>query len=136
MNHQKNNLTLSQHQQIFTQNISLLIIRANTLGVNLTFGEAFRSNDQQELYYYGKTVREEDNRLELISVSKRSRTMSSNHLSRLAVDFNFFVNGVLTYTHPLVYELGKYWESLDPLNRWGGNFKNFFDAPHFERNIS
>ncbi len=130
------NRTLIEHQQIFTQNVALLILKANSLGINLTFGEAYRTLDQQELYLYGKTVRTEDCRLELISVNKRTRTMESNHLNRLAVDFNFFIDGILTYTNPLVYELGSYWESLDPLNRWGGNFKNFFDAPHFERNIS
>ncbi len=129
------NRSLVQHQQIFSQNIAMLIIRANKLGINLTFGEAYRTIEQQALYFHGKSLRKEDNRLELISVNKRTRTMSSNHLSRLAVDFNFFVNGVLTYTHPLVYELGNYWESLNPQNRWGGNFKHFFDAPHFERNI-
>ena len=61
--------------------------------------------------------------------------MQSNHLKRLAVDFNFFIKGVLTYTDPLIEELGKYWVSLDPLNRRGGHFKNFYDAPHFERNV-
>nr|WP_223154740.1 hypothetical protein [Campylobacter concisus] len=30
--------------------------------------------------------------------------------------------------------MGNYWESLNTLNRWGGNFKNFIDVPHFERN--
>ena len=132
----KPKLSLSQHQQIFTQNIALLILKANSLGINLTFGEAYRTLDQQELYYYGKTVRPEDYNLELISAKKRSRTLKSKHLSRLAVDFNFFVKGVYTYTDPLITALGKYWESLDPLNRWGGNFKNFYDAPHFERNLS
>ena len=131
----RKSISLVQHQQVFSQNVAMLILRANTLGVNLTFGEAYRTLDQQKLYFHGKSVRPEDNKLELISVAKRTKTMSSNHLNRLAIDFNFFINGVLTYTHPLVYELGRYWESLDSLNRWGGNFKDFFDAPHFERNI-
>jgi len=30
-------------------------------------------------------------------------------------------------------ELGDYWESLDSLNRWGGNWKTLYDFPHFER---
>lgn len=76
-------MNLSHHQQIFTQNVALLIIKANSL----------------------------------------------------AVDFNFFVAGVHTFTDPLVEKLGKYWESLDPLNRWGGHFNNFYDASHFERRI-
>jgi hypothetical protein len=128
-------MNLSHHQQIFTQNIALLILKANSLGINLTMGEAYRTMEQQELYFHGKSVRVEDYRLELISVNKRTRTIQSNHLKRLAVDFNFFIKGVLTYTDPLVEELGKYWESLDPLNRWGGHFKDFYDAPHFERNV-
>jgi nucleoside-diphosphate-sugar epimerase len=32
-------------------------------------------------------------------------------------------------------EHGKYWESLYPKNRWGGNFSNLVDCPHFERNV-
>ena len=31
--------------------------------------------------------------------------------------------------------LGAYWESLHPKNRWGGNFSNLVDCPHFERNV-
>lgn len=128
-------MKLSQHQQIFSQHIAKLILFANANNMNLTFGEAFRTDDQQELYFYGKTIRQEDAELELISAKKRSNTMNSNHLRRLAVDFNFFIHDQLIYKHPLIDALGKYWESLDPLNRWGGNFKNFYDAPHFERNV-
>ena len=125
-------MKLSRNQQVFTQNIGLLIIRANSLGVNLTFGEAYRTMEQQDLYYYGKSVRFEDYHLEIISAQKRSNTLDSFHLKRLAVDFNFFINGHLTYSHPLIRKLGCYWERLDPLNRWGGHFTKFYDAPHFE----
>lgn len=125
-------MKLSTHQQIFTQNIGLLIIKANTLRVNLTFSEAYRTMEQQDLYYYGKSIRVEDYHLELISAKKRTNTLDSYHLKRLAVDFNFFINGRLTYSHSLVRQLGCYWEHLHPLNRWGGHFTKFYDAPHFE----
>ena len=128
-------MSLSSQQQIFTRNIAKLILFANSRGIELTFGEAYRTDDQQELYYYGKTIRPEDGKLELIGAKKRTRTMKSNHLRRLAVDFNFFVNGKLTYDHPEIKVLGDYWENLHPANRWGGHFKNFFDAPHFEMNV-
>ena len=128
-------MKLSRHQQIFIQNLALLILKANCLGINLTLGEAYRTIEQQELYFYGKSIRVEDRELELISAKKRTQTMASNHLKRLAIDFNFFIQHQLVYKHPLIDELGAYWESLDPLNRWGGHFKNFYDAPHFERNI-
>mgnify|MGYP002636704693 CR=1 FL=1 len=126
-------MKLSVQQQIFSQHIARLIFYANSLGVNLTFGEAYRTEDQQELYYYGKTIHVDDGELMLINGVKRTRTMNSNHLRRLAVDFNFFIRGKLYYKHELIDEIGVYWESLSPQNRWGGNFKNFYDSPHFER---
>ena len=49
-----------------------------------------------------------------------SKTKSGNHPKRLAVDFNFFIDNTLMYEHELITELGQYWESLSPLNRWGG----------------
>jgi len=126
---------LNTYQQVFTKNVAKLISKATELGIGLTFGEAYRTEDQQELYFYGKTLRPEDGELELVSGVKRTKTMNSNHLKRLAVDFNFFINGKLVYKHTLINELAKYWESLDSHNRWGGNFTNFYDAPHFEMNI-
>ena len=33
----------------------------------------------------------------------------------------------------LIKPFGDYWESLDPKNFWGGNFKHLFDPGHFER---
>jgi len=130
-----NNLSIVFHQQKFTKDIALLINRATELEVKLSFGEAYRTIDQQLLYYYGMNVRAEDKRLNLLSGKTRSKTLYSNHMKRLAVDFNFFINNKLTYTDPLIEELGQYWESLDKHNRWGGNFKGFYDAPHFERNM-
>ena len=110
---------LSREQQIFVQQIARLILFANSRGINLTFGEAFRTKEQQEIYFK----------------DGRSKTMDSKHLQRLAVDFNFFINGKLTYEKEKLTELGAYWESMDVKNRWGGNFAKFCDVPHFERNI-
>ena len=79
-------MKLSQHQQIFSKHIARLIRHAELLGIDLTFGEADRTLFQQKEYV----------RL------KKSRTMHSNHLRRLAVDFNFFINGKLFYKHELI----------------------------------
>ena len=112
-------MKLSQQQQIFSKHIARLIHHADLLGIDLTFGEAFRTDFQQKEYFR----------------TKKSKTMHSNHLKRLAVDFNFFIDGTLFYEHELITKLGAYWESIDPFNRWGGNFKSIKDTPHFERNI-
>lgn len=119
-------MRLSEHQRIFTSNIAKLIVYAyEELCVELTFGEAYRTRDQQLLYVQ----------------SGKSQTMNSNHLRRLAVDFNVFKNGNLTYDWNDIKPLGDYWESLHLKNRWGGDWnKNdikdgFIDTPHFEMNV-
>ena len=117
-------MKLSTQQQLFTSNIGRLIAYADSLGYGLTFGHAWRSlNDQARLVREGK-----------------SKTMESNHLSRLAVDFNVFIDGELTYDWQKIKRLGDYWESLHPKNRWGGDWNRndlkdgFIDTPHFEMN--
>ncbi len=112
-------MKLSLHQQKFTTDVNKLITKATELGIGLTFGEAYRTKFQQKEYMR----------------TGKSHTMNSNHLRRLAVDFNFFIYGKLTYNRVTLQELGDYWESLDTMNRWGGNFKSFTDTPHFERNV-
>lgn len=117
-------MKLSDKQRIFTKNIAKLIHFAYEQGIELTFGEAWRTHEQQMIYVQ----------------SGKSQTMRSNHLRRLAVDFNFFKDGNLTYKWNDVKPIGDYWESLHPDNRWGGDWnKNdrkdgFIDTPHFEMN--
>jgi hypothetical protein len=53
---------------------------------------------------------------------------SSNHKQRLAIDFNLFKDGVFLQGTEDHRPLGEYWESLDPLCRWGGRFN---DGNHY-----
>ena len=101
----------------FLQDVAMLILEARSKGIKLSGGELFRTPEQQEIYL--KTG--------------KSKTSNSYHLKRLAIDFNFFVDGNLVYEHPLVTHLGTFWESLNVANKWGGNFSSFKDSPHFER---
>lgn len=111
---------INKDQQIFARDIAYLILRAQELGIDLTFGEAWRSEYQQKEYV----------RL------GRSWTMNSKHRDRLAVDFNFFIGGKLTYNYDDILPLGEYWESLSPKNEWGGFWlEDKQDTPHFQRNL-
>lgn len=116
-------MTLSEKQQKFTWHIGCLIMYAKSLGWDLTFGHAWRSPEEQK---------------RLVADGK-SQTMKSRHLDRLAVDFNLFIEGKLTWEWEHFKKLGDYWESLDSKNRWGGDWnKNdikdgLIDSPHFER---
>ena len=112
-------MSLSNEQWFFLQDVAKLINKANELDIKLTGGELYRTKYQQEKYMK----------------DGKSKTMKSNHLRRLAIDFNFFIDGELTYEHPRLQELGDYWENLNNYNRWGGNWTSFKDTPHFERHV-
>jgi hypothetical protein len=132
-------MKLSEKQAIFSKNIASLIIYADMIGIDLTFGEAYRTHSQVLLYYFGyKVVRGGAFGIKLIKSRKLSNTLRGQHPRRLALDFNFFIKGELTYEFEKVKELGEFWLTLHPDNRWGGDFnKNgikdgFVDTPHFE----
>lgn len=115
--------------------ICRLVQYATSLGLTVTAGEAERTKEQQEIYV--KTG--------------RSKTMLSDHLRRLAWDFNFYKDGKYVcdknnFTPEQQYEIlrpvGQFWESLHLKNRWGGNFDKdwdrkdpWVDLPHFERHV-
>jgi hypothetical protein len=134
-------MKLSQQQQIFTYHVSCLIQYAyDVCGIRMTLGEAHRTPSQVLLNYFGYTVeRSLAGGIYLKKGRRLSKTLFSLHSDRLAIDFNFFIDGKLTYDFDKIKPLGDYWENLDPLNRWGGDFnKNgiadgFVDTPHFER---
>lgn len=110
-------MSLATEQAAFLLDMCKLIQRATEMGFVVTGGELFRSAEQQAIYV--KTG--------------RSKTMNSLHLSRRAVDLNFFRDNKLVYDKATLAPLGAYWESLHPLNSWGGNGVKLVDTPHFSR---
>ncbi|BFP39482.1 M15 family metallopeptidase [Flavobacteriaceae bacterium GF1] len=133
-------MRLRERQHIFTYNVACLIHYAfDSCNIKLTFGEVHRTWSQVLLNYFGYKI-EKGGLLgiKLVKSRRLSRTLRSLHQDRLAVDFNFFIDGQLTYDFDKIKPLGDYWETLHPDNRWGGDFnqddiKNgFVDVPHFE----
>lgn len=112
-------MSLVQTQQTFLLDVCALIAYATEQGFKVTGGELYRTPEQQAIYY--KTG--------------RSKTMNSNHLKRCAIDLNFFKDGKIVWDKQTLKPIGDYWESLRPKNRWGGNFNNLVDTPHFEVNV-
>ena len=115
---------LQKKQSTFTFNIHLLIEFSFKQGFELTFGEVFRTVEQQTIYFN----------------TGRSKTMNSRHIQRLAVDFNIFKNGVLINDPKIIQPLGEYWMTLNTDNVWGGDWdrdhnlldETFKDPYHFE----
>jgi hypothetical protein len=59
----------------------------------------------------------------------------SLHLNALARDWILFKDGKDVSSKETMKPLGEYWKSLDPVNRWGGDFILPRPDPyHFERN--
>lgn len=108
-------MTLGQHQEAFARDLVNLISHAHSLGYETRIGEVERPIEMQKIYVQ----------------TGRSKTMNSMHLKKCAGDLHFFKDGSLCYPT----ELGTYWESLNPLNQWGGNWNTFKDKPHFQRTV-
>lgn len=117
-------MTLSERQQVFTFNIHQLIEFAYKNGFKLTFGEVYRTEEQQKIYFD----------------TGRSKTMNSRHLQRLAVDFNIFIDNRLINDPLTIQPLGNFWVTLNLDNVWGGDWdrdgstldETFKDPYHFE----
>ena len=108
-------MTLGEHQEAYTRDHVKLLLRAFELGYEVRKGEAQRMPEMQALYVQ----------------TGRSKTFNSMHIKKLADDLHFMKGGKLCYPE----ELGRYWESLNPLNQAGMFWKSFKDSPHFERKV-
>ena len=119
---------LFKKQIVFLPNIAELIRYATRRGCRLTQGEGY--------------VRDTVNYIQMHHPSidiKSPHRKDGGHFNRLAQGLNLFLpkNGQsghvtpdeieydwITNDHPMWHELGAYWKSLHPLNRWGGDFRN------------
>jgi hypothetical protein len=108
-------MTLGEHQEAFSKDLAQLILQAYAYGYGVRMGEVQRTIDQQKIYVQ----------------QGKSKTMDSRHLKKCAADLHFTKDGVLCYPE----ELGRYWETLNPLNSAGMFWKSFKDQPHFERSV-
>lgn len=126
-------MSLRNKQSIFTLNFAKLIIFAYENGYEITLGEALRTKDQQYLYFEGFSLKKMDSLLKLFKTRRRSKTMNSKHLKKLAVDINLFKDGKLLSKKEDFKLLAEYWKSLHPKNTcgyyWGWDLGHFQMSP-------
>lgn len=108
-------MTLSDHQWEFLQDQSLIVAYAKRRGWKLTGGELHRLPETQEI----------------LRKQGASKVSEGQHQKRLAIDLNLFIDGQYQRETEAYRELGEFWESLNPYNRWGGSWG--WDGNHFER---
>jgi hypothetical protein len=108
-------MTLREKQSVFIYNVAKLILYAHdTLKVDLTAGELYRTDAQQDLYIKSGATK-----------AKRSK-----HQDRLAIDLNLFIDEVYQTDTKAYKALSEYWKSLNAANRAG--YEWGWDGNHFE----
>lgn len=106
-------MMLGSKQRLFVKLVGSLIGWAYSNGYELTFGETVRSVEEAKK-----------------NAEDGKGITNSLHVIKLAVDLNLFKDGVYQTSWEAYTPLGTYWKTLDPLCRWGGDFKSR-DADHF-----
>jgi len=102
--------TLLQKQTRFVKMVVKLLQKAENMGYEITFGDAYR-----------------DPRVHGAMGEKKSYSEGkSAHKQRLAIDLNLFKDGVFLQTTEDHKALGTYWESLG--GSWGGRWN---DGNHY-----
>jgi hypothetical protein len=99
------NETLRQKQTRFALAVAHLIQKADELGYEMTIGEVERSKAQASA-----------------NAASGAGISSSLHCERLAIDLHLFKNGRYITDNLGHSELGRWWKSLNPDHRWGGDF--------------
>lgn len=110
-------MSLGQKQELFSRYFAQLLEKIFALGWEVRIGEIWRPQEMQDLYL--KTG--------------KSKAKYSKHQDKVAADIYVFCAGKQISSAEMRI-LGEFWESLDPHNRWGGNFQSLRDEPHFEYN--
>jgi len=106
-------MTLREKQSLFAYLVARLILRATTLGYEITLGEAWRSKAAAEA-----------------NVAAGTGILYSLHRSKLAIDLNLFKDGKYLSSTEAHRVLGEWWERQHELCRWGGRFKRR-DGNHY-----
>lgn len=114
-------MSLIDEQAAFLRDVRKLLAFADEQGYLVTGGELERTPETQASYLR----------------SGREKSMDSPHLRKCAITLNFFRTNRdhhdLVQSASTLESVGKFWEELDPRNRWGGRRGGTLNASHFER---
>jgi len=98
-------LTLGEKQRLFGKLVGDLLMKIYADGYEVSIDWAYRPPFVAAYY-----------------ASKGIGVRSSLHTIHLAIDLNLFKDGIYLMHTEDHLPFGEYWESLDPLCRWGGRF--------------
>lgn len=112
----------------------------NLLGVHPNLVRLVRALSEKKNFIVTEGLRDFSRQKKLYAEG-RSKTLASKHLVQRdgychAVDLAMVEDGKISWSPApyceLAYEAKKIAEELGVKIKWGGDFTNFFDGPHFE----
>jgi hypothetical protein len=104
-------MRLIERQKLFMRLLPRLLDYCHAAGYEVTGSELWRTPEMAAWY------------------ARRGLGIENSlHCDRLAIDLNFFRNGRWIKDGSQLEDVGRFWESLHPLCRWGGRFG---DGNHF-----
>lgn len=125
----------------FTHCVAVLIQHAESLGYRCSLGEGTRSDEQAIINSLGAQGRDAAAKLlynvfprlagAIVNNGRGDGVVNSVHQVGLAVDINLFKDGVYLQDSTDHAPLGAFWKTLNPLARWGGDFKPKPDGNHY-----
>lgn len=131
-------MTLGEAQRLFPPLVAKLITHAAETGYGVTFGEAWRTDEQSVINALGAAGRARlafliEGVFPGLAAALRNNGVATGiarslHMEKLAIDLNLFRSSSYLSTVADYEPLGLFWEALHPLARWGGRFG---DADHF-----
>jgi hypothetical protein len=107
-------MSLRDLQSEFVVAVAKLILFGDGQGYEWTFGEAWRTPEQAAL-----------------NAARGTGIRASLHVDRLAIDLNLFRDNQFLSDSAAHAPLAKYWKTLHPLARWGGDWKKLKDGNHY-----
>jgi len=106
-----------ERQFQFSRMLGLLFAWMGEQGYEWSLGRAWESSDRLQCPHCGR----EHSQQEILVYNKRSKTMASKHLDRLAIDINLFTKERKLAPEIDYLPIGEKWEALG--GKWGGRFK-------------
>lgn len=96
---------MSMKQSNFMGNVAKLILFIYSRGYTCSGGELLRTPEMAAIY-----------------AKRGTGIKNSQHIKKLAIDLNLFKDGVYLTDTSHHRQFGEYWMTLNPENRWGGDW--------------
>ncbi|MDX2018223.1 MAG: hypothetical protein SFY95_11390 [Planctomycetota bacterium] len=130
--------TLLEARIVYSRAMGLLLGEINRHGLDFILDQGKRTPSEAKwnathcrVVVHGQRCEQPIDRHSAPHEFKPIGIAQSVHVDGLAQDLLLVKDGAIVNDRDAYAPLGAYWTGLDPMLRWGGNFKGFADLGHF-----